>query len=53
MRQSRQVDEESGIYRGEVLAIMGALADISSDTRDILAILRGDDDDEESEEVDA
>jgi hypothetical protein len=52
-RQSRRVDEESGIYRGEVLAIMGALADISSDTRDILAILRGDDDDEEPEEMDS
>jgi hypothetical protein len=46
------VDEEAGIYRGEVLAIMGALADISSDTRNILAILRGEEDDEEPEEMD-
>jgi hypothetical protein len=47
------MDEEPGIYRGEVLAIMGALADISSDTNSILAILHGEDDDEEPEEVDA
>jgi hypothetical protein len=44
------VDEENGIYRGEVMAIMGALADISSDTMRILAILRGEDDDEESDD---
>jgi len=31
-----EVDEETGIYRGEVLAIMGALADVSSDTAKIL-----------------
>jgi hypothetical protein len=48
------VEEETGIYRGEVIAIMGALADVSSDTAHILAILRGeDDDDEEAEEEDA
>ena len=49
------MDEEEGIYRGEVMAIMGALADISSDTMSILAILRGEDDeeDDEDEEVDS
>jgi len=44
------VDEEEGIYRGEVMAIMGALADISSDTMRILAILRGDDEEEDDDE---
>jgi hypothetical protein len=48
------VDEEQGIYRGEVLTIMGALADISSDTLEILAILEGGDwDDDEAEEMDS
>ena len=48
------VDEEVGIYRGEVLVIMGALADISADTMRILAILRGaDDEEDEDEEVDS
>jgi hypothetical protein len=49
------VDEEQGIYRGEVITMMGALADISSDTLQILAILRGEDDeeDDEEEEVDS
>jgi hypothetical protein len=32
---------------------MGALADISADTRSILAVLRGEEDDEEPEELDA
>lgn len=44
------MDEEEGIYRGEVMAIMGALADISSDTMRILAILRGDDEEEDDDE---
>ncbi len=43
------MDEERGIYRGEVLAIMGALADIQADARAILAVLTGEDDDEEEE----
>lgn len=45
-----------GIYRDEVIEIFGALADISSDTLRILAILRGEDEDEEAggdEEVDS
>ncbi|MBA2357340.1 MAG: hypothetical protein H0V84_02805 [Actinobacteria bacterium] len=45
--------EERGIYRGEVLAIMGALADISTDTDLILTILEGGDEDDEAEEMDA
>jgi len=47
------VDEETGIYRGEVIAMMGALADISADTAAILAVLRGEDDESEEEEEDA
>ena len=48
------VDEEEGIYRGEVMAILGALADISSDTLRILAILRGEDEEDDGdEELDA
>jgi hypothetical protein len=47
------VDEEQGIYRGEVLAIMIALADINASTRAILAILGDDEDDGEEEEVDS
>jgi hypothetical protein len=49
------VDEEAGIYREEVILMMGALADITTDTRQILAILKGEDegDDEEEEEGDS
>jgi hypothetical protein len=47
------MDEEKGIYRGEVIAIMGALADISADTARILAILGDEEDDNEEEEEDA
>ena len=39
-----------GIYRGEVLTIMGALADIGVNVRQILAYIEGDDEDEEEEE---
>jgi hypothetical protein len=47
------VDEPQGIYRGEVLAIMGALADTHANTLRILQILEEDgEDDEEPEEVD-
>lgn len=55
-RHPGQVDEEQGIYRDEVLEIFGALADISSDTVQILAILRDDDeegDDAEEEPLDS
>jgi len=47
------VDEAQGIYRGEVLAMMGALADIYVDTGRILAILGDEEDGDEEEEVDA
>jgi len=47
------VEEETGIYRGEVIAIMGALADVSADTAAILAILTGEDEGDEEEEEDA
>lgn len=47
------MDEEQGIYRGEVLAIMGALSDIVTDTQQILAILGGYDEGDDEEEMDS
>ena len=49
------MEEEQGIYREEVMVMMGALADITTDTRQILAILKGEDegDHEEEEEGDS
>jgi len=44
------MDEETGIYREDVMVMMGALADISTDTREILAILRDEDEDDDEEE---
>ena len=44
------MDEEQGIHRDEVMEIFGALADISSDTVQILAILRGEDEEDEDAE---
>jgi hypothetical protein len=52
-RHAGRVDEEQGIYRDEVMDIIGALADISSDTFQILSILRGKDEEEDEEEVDS
>ena len=46
------MDEEQGIYRGEVRVMMGALADIYVDTGRILAILGDEEDGDEEEEVD-
>lgn len=46
---SGRVDEE-GIYRYEVMEIFGALADISSGTVQMLAILRGEDEEDEDAE---
>jgi hypothetical protein len=47
------MDEPQGIYRGEVLAIMGALADTHANTLRILQLLEEDsEDDEEPEEMD-
>jgi len=47
------VDEEQGIYRGEVLTIMGALSDIDVNTRAIRALLEDEEDGGEEEEDDA
>ena len=47
------MDEEQGIYRGEVRLMMGALADIYVDTGRILAILGDKEDGDEPEEVDS
>ncbi len=47
------MEEPQGIYRGEVLAMMGALADIYADTTRILELLGEDDSDEEPEEMDS
>jgi hypothetical protein len=46
------VDEEQGIYRGEVETMMGALADIHVGVEQILAFLYGEDGDGEEEEED-
>jgi hypothetical protein len=43
------VDEEMGIYRGEVFAIMGALADVIAGVRQIIGLLDREDEDEEAE----
>lgn len=48
------VDEEQGIYRGEVTAIMLALADINANVNTIVGYIeRGDDEEEEDQETDA
>ncbi len=48
------MDEEQGIYRGEVTAMMLALADIKANVNTIVDYIeRGDDDDEEDQETDA
>ena len=47
------VNEDQGIYRGEVLVIMGVLADIETDTTEIPAILHGYDEDGDEEEMDS
>lgn len=47
------MDEEQGIYRGEVRAIMLALADINARTRAILRVFTDDEDGDEEEEADA
>ncbi len=46
------MDEEQGIYRGVVMTMMIALADIQTDTREILTILRDEEEGDEEEEVD-
>ena len=47
------MDEEQGIYRGEVIEMMGALADIYVDTGRILTILGDEEDDDEEEGLEA
>ena len=44
------MDEEQGIYRGEVIEIMGAVADTRVDVRRILWYMEGGEDDEWEEE---
>lgn len=45
--------EEQGIYRKEVRLMMGAIADIYTDTGRILAILGDEEVDDEAEEMDS
>ena len=44
------MDDEQGIYRAEVLTIMGALADLTVNVDTILRYFAGDDEDEAEEE---
>jgi hypothetical protein len=44
------MEDEQGIYRIQVLSILGALADLTVDVRRILRYIEGDDDDEAEEE---
>jgi hypothetical protein len=44
------MEDEQGIYRVEVLAIIGALADLHVNVETILGYFEGDDDDEAEEE---
>ena len=46
-----RMDEEQGIYRGEVRAIMIALADLTVEVRTILRYIEGDDDEEETQDI--
>ena len=49
-RHPGRVEEEQGIYRGEVITMMGVLADINVHVNEILAYIEGGDDDEWEEE---
>ncbi len=44
------MDDEQGIYRIEVLSIIGALADLTVDIRQILRYIEGDNNGEAEEE---
>ncbi len=44
------LNEETGIYRGEVVTIVVALADITVKVDRLLSYFEGDDDEEEAEE---
>jgi hypothetical protein len=50
MDDDSRVPETTGIYRGEVLAILGALADIRADILYTIRLLENDDEAEEEEE---
>lgn len=47
------MDDEQGICRVEVLAILGALADLHVNVETILGYFEGDDDEAEEEDRDA
>jgi len=47
------VDKEQGIYRGEVIAIIGALADIRVVVDTILWYIEEDDEEDEDDDADA
>jgi hypothetical protein len=49
-RHSHGVEEEQGIYRGEVLTMMGKLADIDVNVRRIVAYIFDEEDEDEEEE---
>lgn len=44
------MEEEQGIYRSEVIDMIGALADIKMAVLEILSYITGEDDEEETEE---
>ena len=45
------MEEEQGIYRGEVRSVMIALADLTVDVKTILDYIEGDDFEEEAEDL--
>lgn len=47
------MEEAQGIYRGEVIAMMGALADINANVNTIVDYLLRGEDEEEDQETDA
>ena len=51
LRHPFRVDEEQGIYRGEVRSILIAPADLTVDLRTILGYIEGDEGEEEAEDL--
>ena len=47
------MQEPQGIYRGEVIAMMGALADINANVKTMVDYFLGGEDEEEDQETDA
>lgn len=45
------MEDPEGIYRGEVMAMMGVLADINVNVRRILEYIEGSDEEEEEEDL--